>query len=310
MTLIIFRGLPGCGKSTKAREMQAERGGRVVERDEIRYMLYGRYTNCDEKLVTNVQDRLIEEGLRMGENVFVSDMNLRNAYVTRLIRKAWEFGDEYEIVDMSDVEFDVCVARNNSLVRQVQGKVVPDAVLHTNYNKFIKGKTYPLPVFIDQGVVLEKQWKKYIPDTRKTKTIVVDIDGTVAKMKDRGPFDEHLVGQDDVHEAVIQMVEHAASAEIKIIFMSGRTQGCYEATRAWLIEKMPWLEYDWAGVSWDLFMREVGDQRSDDVVKHEMFHKFVAPGHNVLYVIDDRNKVVKMWREIGLVCAQVAEGDF
>lgn len=290
--------------------MQAERGGRVVERDEVRYMLYGRYTNCDEKLVTNVQDRLIEEGLRMGENVFVSDMNLRNAYVTRLIKMAWQFGAEWEIVDMSNVSLDVCLARNASTYRRAQGKVVPESVIHTNYNKFIKGKSYPLPVFIEQGVVMEKQWKKYVPDTRKIRAIIVDIDGTVAIMRGRGPFDEHLVHLDDLNEAVALMVSQAAQDEIKIIFMSGRTQGCYDATRAWLLEKMPWLGYDWAGVTFDLFMREVGDQRSDDVVKHEIFHNFVAPGHNVLYAIDDRNKVVKMWREIGLTCAQVAEGDF
>ncbi len=310
MTLIIFRGLPGCGKSTKAREMQAERGGRVVERDEIRYMLYGRYTDCDEKLVTNVQDRLIEEGLRMGENVFVSDMNLRNSYVTRLIRKAWDAGVDYEIVDMTDVPFDTCLARNASLERQVKGKVVPDAVLHTNYNKFIRGKSHPLPVFIDQGAVVEKQWKQYVPSGDKIRSIIVDIDGTLAKMVGRGPFDEHLVGTDELHEAVAEMVLHAAYSDVKIIFMSGRTQGCYNETRAWLVEKMPWLEWAESGVSWDLFMREVGDQRSDDVVKHELFWNFVVPGHDVLYVIDDRNKVVEMWRAIGLVCAQVAEGDF
>ncbi len=306
MTLFIFRGLPGSGKSTKAREMQAERGGRVVERDEIRYMLYGRYTDCDEKLVTNVQDRLIEEGLRMGENVFVSDMNLRNSYVTRLIRKAWDAGVEYEIVDMTDVDFDTCMARNNSLERQVKGKNVPDAVLHTNYNKFIKGKAYPLPVFIEQGVVVEKQWKMYVPSGHKIGSIIVDIDGTLAKMVGRGPFDEHLVGTDELHQAVADMVWHASRAGVKIIFMSGRTQGCYDDTRAWLVEKMPWLK----DVPWDLFMRRVGDQRSDDVVKHELFWEFVVPGHDVLYVIDDRNKVVSMWRAMGLVCAQVAEGDF
>ena len=27
-------------------------------------------------------------------------------------------------------------------------------------------------------------------------------------------------------------------------------------------------------------------------------------------VLDDRNQVVKMWRENGLTCLQVAEGDF
>lgn len=37
---------------------------------------------------------------------------------------------------------------------------------------------------------------------------------------------------------------------------------------------------------------------------------FVVPTKEILCVLDDRNKVVKMWRELGLTCLQMAEGDF
>lgn len=57
--------------------------------------------------------------------------------------------------------------------------------------------------------------------------------------------------------------------------------------------------------------RSVEDRgRPDDDVKYDMFYREVAHRFNVLYVIDDRDKVVKMWRDIGLTCAQVAYGDF
>jgi hypothetical protein len=36
----------------------------------------------------------------------------------------------------------------------------------------------------------------------------------------------------------------------------------------------------------------------------------LADGYEPIMVFDDRNQVVKMWRERGIVCAQVAEGDF
>ena len=307
MTLIIFRGLPGCGKSTKAREMQAERGGRVVERDEIRFMLYGRYTDCDEKLVTNVQHRLIEEGLRMGENVFVSDMNLRNQYVQSLYALAWAQGVDVEVVDMTNVDVGTCLARNAEPTRRVAGKKVPEDVIIGNYQRFIKGKPYPLPFQFTGAKLPSKKYEKYERNPDKPTAIIVDIDGTVARMVDRGPFDEHLVKNDELFEYVAAMVQFAFYQGVDIIFMSGRTDGCYADTRAWLNEKMPWLDDDF-----ELIMRRTAEDRGrpDDDVKYDLFKSKVEKDYDVWYVIDDRNKVVKMWREIGLTCAQVAEGDF
>lgn len=312
MTLYIFRGLPGCGKSTKAREMQRDMGGRVVERDEIRYMLYGRYTDCDENLVTNVQHRLIEEGLRMGENVFVSDMNLRNQYVQSLYAIAWKHEVQVCVVDMTDTDVGTCLARNADPRRRVQGKKVPEEVIISNYERFIKGKPHPLPFQFTGAKLPSKKYEKYERNPYKPAAIIVDIDGTLARMVDRGPFDEHLVKNDELFEYVARMVEHAAFSDCAIIFMSGRTDGCYADTLDWLREKLPWLEWPGSDVHYELHMRRtVKDRgRPDDDVKYDLFMSEVAPRFNVLYVIDDRNKVVKMWREIGITCAQVAEGDF
>lgn len=307
MALYIFRGLPGCGKSTKAREMQRDIGGRVVERDEVRYMLYGRYTDCDEKLVTSVQHRLIDEGLRMGENVFVSDMNLRNQYVQSLYALAWKNKQDVAVIDMTNVSLEDCLARNSALERRVKGKEVPEEVITSNYRKFIKGKPYPLPFQFTGAKLPSKQYEKYKRDTSKPPAIIVDLDGTLAQMVDRGPFDEHLVKNDELFEYVALMVQVAFYQGIAIILMSGRTDGCYDDTRAWVNEKMPWLEDDF-----ELIMRRSVEDRGrpDDDVKYDLFKEKVEADYDVWYVIDDRNKVVRMWREIGLTCAQVAEGDF
>jgi hypothetical protein len=47
----------------------------------------------------------------------------------------------------------------------------------------------------------------------------------------------------------------------------------------------------------------------DEILKKEMLDTFVNID-DVFLVVDDRDKVVKMWREEGLTCFQVAEGDF
>lgn len=310
MKLYILRGLMGCGKSTKAREIQRESGGRIVERDQIRMMLYGRYDGCDEMKVTNVQMGLIEEGLRMGEDVIVSDMNLRQKYVTNLIKLARKHGAEYEIVDMSNVTLQTCLRQNENMNRRLEGKNVPEDVIFSTYNKFIKGKGYPLPVPHVPKDYDESRFKPYVRNANLQEAIICDLDGTLAHMNGRGPFDEHLVGTDTVDKAVFEMVRHAYRAGVFVVFMSGRSTGCYEDTYTWLTDNLTFLEPDEFG--WSLEMRrEVEDRgRPDDDVKYDLFNRRVAPYFNVLYAIDDRNKVVNMWRAIGLKCAQVEEGDF
>jgi hypothetical protein len=59
-----------------------------------------------------------------------------------------------------------------------------------------------------------------------------------------------------------------------------------------------------------LIMRAEKDNRPDEIVKRELYEQKIQPHYQVGLVLDDRNKVVKMWRELGLTCLQVAEGDF
>lgn len=307
MTLYIFRGLPACGKSTRAREMQWEKGGIVVERDEVRFMLYGTYHDpdlIDEKLVTEYQNTLIDASLQMGMNVYVSDMNLRASYVKRLVEKAWKFDQPWEIVDMTNVSHSVCIERD-----AFRKKKVGEDVISALYTKFIKGQPYPLPVNLTGAIRQGVKYESYVHLANAPKAIIVDIDGTVARMVNRGPFEEDKVIDDEPIDNVIKMVEHAAMNNVTIIFMSGRTDACEDDTRRWLMREMPWLEMD---VWWELHMRRSVEDRGrpDDDVKYDLFRAHVADRFNVLYVIDDRDKVVKMWREIGLTCAQVAYGDF
>ena len=57
-------------------------------------------------------------------------------------------------------------------------------------------------------------------------------------------------------------------------------------------------------------MRKEGDNRPDEVVKEEIFNENIRGNYSVRFVLDDRSKVVDMWRQLGLKCLQVAEGDF
>ena len=134
------------------------------------------------------------------------------------------------------------------------------------------------------------------------KAIIVDVDGTLAEKGDRHPFDFASVSQDKPREAITELVQFLAKRYVVIIF-SGREDSCREDTDDWLVSN---------GVIFDeLYMRKTGDHRKDSIVKREMFEMFVKGRYNIRFVLDDRDQVVKMWREeLGLDCLQVAPGDF
>lgn len=137
----------------------------------------------------------------------------------------------------------------------------------------------------------------------KPQAIIVDIDGTVAlKATDRSPYDWHRVGEDLPNGSVITVVRHMHVAGYRLIVTSGRMETCRRETEDWLARNSLFPDV--------LLMRAEGDFRPDTEVKREMFEHAIADHYNILIVFDDRQKVVDMWRELGLIVAQVAPGDF
>jgi hypothetical protein len=130
--------------------------------------------------------------------------------------------------------------------------------------------------------------------------IIVDIDGTIALKGNRDPYDYALVKEDFPNKKVISVVMQLENWN-DVVFVSGRNEICREDTEQWLAQ----IGFEKP----ELYMRRLEDYRSDEIVKKEIYYRHISP-RNVLCVFDDRNKVVKMWRELGLTCLQVADGDF
>ncbi|WP_051298071.1 hypothetical protein [Brevibacterium album] len=143
----------------------------------------------------------------------------------------------------------------------------------------------------------------YAPDLSKPPVYLVDIDGTVALRGDRDIYDGSKAHLDTVNSPVAWVLDSLVLAlECDLVFVSGRSDEHREVTERWLEENV----FDHAG----LFMRRAGDNRRDSIVKLELFNEHIRNNYNVLGVFDDRNQVVEMWRELGLTCFQVAEGNF
>jgi len=85
---------------------------------------------------------------------------------------------------------------------------------------------------------------------------------------------------------------------------SGRRESEREVTKQWLYKHGLWMHPQ------KLYMRQVGDRRTDVEVKRELLAQIRKDGYEPIVVLDDRASVVAMWREEKLTCLQVAEGDF
>jgi hypothetical protein len=133
--------------------------------------------------------------------------------------------------------------------------------------------------------------------------VLVDIDGTVAIRGERGPYEWGRVGEDSPNYAVIKVVLALQSAEYEIVFITGRSEECRNETKEWLSKNV--------SVPQKLFMREKLDFRPDEIIKKELVVHNFPDTSLILLVIDDRTKVVNMWRhELRLTCLQVGEGNF
>jgi len=138
----------------------------------------------------------------------------------------------------------------------------------------------------------------------KLQVWLVDVDGTLALSPHRDPYDWRSADKDLPNAPVITAVQAlSAHPEVSsIVAVSGRNEIARGLTETWLsLHNVPFSE---------LFMRADGDFRPDDLVKEELFRRHIEPRYHVIGAIDDRDRVVKMWRRLGLVCFQVAEGDF
>jgi predicted kinase len=144
-----------------------------------------------------------------------------------------------------------------------------------------------------------------------SKTVLFDIDGTLADLSKRlhhvkngsRNWDAFFAecGNDTPIEPVCRLARIIRCHPFSIVLVSGRSDVAREATVEWLAKHQ--IGYD------QLLMRKAGDCRADDVIKEEFLDGLLADGHDILFVVDDRQRVVDMWRRRGLTCLQARQWD-
>lgn len=276
-TLFMTLGLPGSGKSTWAKEyVNGHAPGSVVRinKDDLRAMMFdAKRGKGTEAQVLAARDAMVVTALRAGLDVIVDDTNIRVVHEKKLRELAASYGAAFVVQDFTDVSVTTCLTRDAGRSGRAH---VGAAVIETMARQLRERPT------VNEWVAATV----YVAPQDAPTCVLVDIDGTLAHMHNRGPYEESKVGDDHPDAAVVQLVQDLLAAGERVIVMSGRTDGCRQDTQAWLDRHVaPGLP---------LLMRAQKDGRPDSVVKRELFEKHIAGRFAVRFVLDDRAQVVRM----------------
>lgn len=307
--IYLTRGLPGCGKTTFAMQWLEEYPDLRVRanRDDLRFAMYGKYWGLSyeqENSITAAQKAIVIDAVKNGKDVILDDTNLKAANVKGWLKLADSLNTSVDFVDFFDVTPEECIIRDAQRTRQVGADVIMN--MAKRYG-LLGGKKLKIPV-LDPETVNDTALYEGTPG--KNKTVLVDLDGTVAHSGGRrGFYDWDKVGEDDPIEVIISLVQSLWASAYDLVFVSGRDEVCYPQSHAWIKKHIfDSIKQEWYNPT--LFMRPLGDQRKDSIVKLEIFDKYIRDNYDVKFCLDDRQQVVEAYRSIGLIVLQVAPGDF
>lgn len=148
---------------------------------------------------------------------------------------------------------------------------------------------------------------------------IFDLDGTLALIEHRRHFVERergkqdwkgfyaACGNDEPNYPVIATMERLRRFADILIF-SGRSDEVRKQTVDWLVTHTSFCSWE---LDTALMMRQAGDYTADDVLKRQWLDAMLDDDRRrIVAVFDDRDRVVKMWRDAGVACFQVADGGF
>ena len=278
MKSIVTIGIPCSGKTSWAEEYARKNGFVNVNRDDLRFTITGhrswgtyKFKGETENMVTDIQRSMIKEAANRGKSVIVSDTNLVKRRRDELVKFLKETGFSVEFKEFH-VSLEEAYKRD-----ALRANGVGRDVIYSMYQKYLEYK----------GDV-----KKHVHTCDKIPAVCFDVDGTLAHMNGRSPFDWHRVKEDDPDVFLINLA-NMLSKKYRIIVLTGRDGSCLEDTKEWLTENG--MHFD------EIFIREKGDMRKDYVVKKELFFEHIDQKYNVHAVFDDRPQVIThAWLPMGV----------
>jgi predicted kinase len=282
--LIIMRGLPASGKTTRAKEIMDKDGNVVrVNKDSLRKMLhFDKWSGSKESITRSVSRKIAMQCLLDGQNVIIDDTNLNEKTFQSWKDLAREMSAKVEVIEMNTT-IEECIERDKKRKERVGESVIIGMAMQNGlYTKPKKG------------------------------IVICDIDGTLADIGDRRKFVEQepkdwkkfygSMNRDKLRKKVLDKVLKLEEKGYEIFLVSGRPENHREVTEMWLEIKCKGYIFHKA-----LFMRPEDDHRPDTEIKKEIYDRYFK-NYQVYKVFDDRPSVIRMWKEQGLDVIDVGDG--
>lgn len=172
----------------------------------------GGFDKASEQVVLATRNTLIREALTQGKSVIVDDTNFAIKHYETIVKIADEFSAKTEIKEFH-TPASVCIQRDRGRANPVGAKVIREMA-----EQYKWGQEAPefLPV---------------IQDPSLPRAIICDIDGTLAHMNGRSPYDYSKVSEDTVDETIRGITDLYNNF---VILVSGRPDSCRDDTEDWL----------------------------------------------------------------------------
>lgn len=319
-TMRILVGLPGSGKSSYARTYTDSYylGKWVsVNWDSLRW--FDRSGNPkDYKFSRQNEDAIKAESIvfatesaAKGFNVIVDNTNLSESARRLWFNVANNLGMQVEVVEFN-TNLDECLRRNDFRTgwAKVPRPVIERMALFNDKVTWPDGKDVVL-VDID-GTLADGTHRQRFVNTTCAKcdgkgyhgdpefdfeTCVYCL-GSGKQKKDWKMYHSRA-GLDVPVKAVIEWTRSLYDQGYYVCIVSGRGLEGANTTTKWLADNDV--------VYHRIFMRNAGDSREDSIIKKEILDK-ITPHANVAFAIDDRPRVIRMWRENGIKVYDVGKG--
>lgn len=293
--IILLIGLPGSGKDTWSLEQMRKYPGKYkrITKDMLREMMDdSKFSNDNEKMTLEVRDEIVKKSLSRGYSVIISDTNfpVGGKHFKRMCEIAKLVGNVRVWEKYFDVDVKECKRRNS-----LRSRIVPEEVIDRMFEKYIKGR----PFILGNEYFSKYEKIPYNPDLPDC--VIFDVDGTLAYMDGRSPYEWSKVGEDK-NDIYLSILSRYLQRNTRLFIFTGRDGSCLNETENWLY--LSNINYD------KIFIRPAGNMEKDSLIKERLYNENIKGKYNVLSIFDDRNQVVEMWRSLGLTCCQVQTGDF
>lgn len=297
--IILVKGMQASGKTSWAKEYCKENPRyKRISRDDFRHMIgdYNDFSKERENVITSLIEQAIFLLLEQNYNLIIDEMHLNIEQTQKQTNYIKDVSEQLHIqCQITIKEFPV------TLGEAIQRDANRDFPIGSNVLKRTWDKYE-----VELKQMIERTKPKHLEhNSSLPKCIICDIDGTLALSPNRKIFDESLVYTDYLVKPVKLILDgfnQLRGPEDKLFVFSGRTDSSLDVTTEWLKNN---------GVNFDfLIMRKTGDYRCDTIVKREMFEEHVKSKYEVLYVVDDRPKVLEMWTQLGLFTLNVNQDPY